>query len=302
MKKQIIVISIILGMLILGLTGCSNNKETSQTLSQKVDSEIYYIDTELVGLISKLNNIYFANYIVESRKVDVTSDSSDKSSTSSKEDSQNSEQTSEQEGSNSSSGSNTEKQDTKKQIDVTEVITHSSLDTDYDDIQWEQLSSEIESFYTSWNTVILDLYKLNVNGTDITEFSSNLDQLVINIKAKDKQAAIDTLTIMYSYIPKYIQAFSDKNEEIDIAYTKEHILKAYAGVSKGDWNLASQELVLADEVYSNVMKNTSFVEKKEYNVNKSYVTLKELQTSISKQDKSLFFLKYKNLMQEIDIL
>ena len=50
------------------------------------------------------------------------------------------------------------------------------------------------------------------------------------------------------------------------------------------------------------MKNTAFVEKKEYNVNKSYVTLKELQTSISKQDISLFFLKYKNLMQEIDIL
>lgn len=302
MKRQIIFIIIILGILVFGLTGCSSNKETSQTLLQKVDSEIYYIDTELINTISKLNNIYFTNYIVESRKVDVTSDSSDKSSTSSKEDSQNSGQSSEQEGSNSSSGSNTEKQNSKQQIDVTEVIAHSTLDTDYDDINWEQLSSAIETFYTSWNTVILDLYKINVNGTDITEFSSNLDQLVINIKAKDKQASIDTLTTMYSYIPKYIQAYSDKNDEVDIAYTKEHILKAYAGVSKGDWNLASQELALAEEVYSNVMKNTAFVEKKEYNVNKSYVTLKELQTSISKQDTSLFFLKYKNLMQEIDIL
>ena len=291
MKKQIIVIVIILGILVFGLTGCSTNKESSQTLSQKVDSEIYYIDTELISTISKLNNIYFTNYMVESRKVDVTSDSSDKSSTSSKEDAQNSGQSSEQEGSNSSSGSNTEKSSAKQQIDVTEVITHSTLNTDYDDINWDKL-----------NTVILDLYKINVNGTDITEFSSNLDQLVINLKAKDKQASIDTLSTMYSYIPKYIQAFSDKNEEVDIAYTKEHILKAYAGVSKGDWNLASQELALAEEVYSNVMKNTAFVEKKEYNVNKSYVTLKELQTSISKQDISLFFLKYKNLMQEIDIL
>ena len=302
MKKQIIFIIIILGILGFGLTGCSSNKESSQTLSQKVDSEIYYIDTELISTISKLNNIYFTNYMVESRKVDVTLDSSDKSSTSSKEDAQNSGQSSEQEGSNSSSGSNTEKSSAKQQIDVTEVIAHSTLNTDYDDINWDKLYSTIETFYTSWNTVILDLYKINVNRTDITEFSSNLDQLVINLKAKDKQASIDTLSTMYSYIPKYIQAFSDKNEEVDIAYTKEHILKAYAGVSKGDWNLASQELALAEEVYSNVMKNTAFVEKKEYNVNKSYVTLKELQTSISKQDISLFFLKYKNLMQEIDIL
>ena len=49
----------------------SSHKETSQTLSQKVDSEIYYIDTELISTISKLNNIYFTNYMVESRKVDV---------------------------------------------------------------------------------------------------------------------------------------------------------------------------------------------------------------------------------------
>ena len=122
MKKQIIFIIIILGILVFGLTGCSSNKETSQTLSQKVDSEIYYIDTELISTISKLNNIYFTNYMVESRKVDVTLDSSDKSSTSSKEDAQNSGQSSEQEGSNSSSGSNTEKSSAKQQIDVTEVI------------------------------------------------------------------------------------------------------------------------------------------------------------------------------------
>ena len=47
-----------------------------------IDSEINYIDSELVNIMSKLNNINYTNYIVETKKVESSADSSGNASSS----------------------------------------------------------------------------------------------------------------------------------------------------------------------------------------------------------------------------
>ena len=43
-------------------------------------------------------------------------------------------------------------------------------------------------------------------------------------------------------------------------------------------------------------------EKKKYNINKTYILLEELKNSLSKKDTEIFYIKYKNLLEEINVL
>ena len=56
----------------------------------------------------------------------------------------------------------------------------------------------------------------------------------------------------------------------------------------------------AIETYSTLLTSSEIDENKQSNVNKGYVMLNELKSSISMQDKSVFLIKYKNLLEEIN--
>ena len=301
MKIQKVTIILTLIILSLLLTGCSSTKkDDNKDLAKKVDTEIEYMDSELIKIMSKLNNINFSSYILESRSVDVSSDESTSQNSSSEGGNSQSggeSQTGGDEGTNDSGNKNT-----NQKINVTEMVSNSLLNIDYNDIKWDEISSDLEVFNTSWNTIILDLYKLNINNVDITSFSNTLNQLLINIKNKDKSASLSSAATLYSYIPKYLNVYSSDSAIKDLAETKLHILNSYVGATIADWTYSDNELSLAEQAFSNVMKNVDFVNQKEYNVNKVYIALKELQSSNQYKDTSIFFLKYRNLIQEIDIL
>ena len=62
------------------------------------------------------------------------------------------------------------------------------------------------------------------------------------------------------------------------------------------------EIKKAEEAFNNVMTDVNFINEKNYNVNKTYVSLKELQNSISLNDPDVFYIKYKTFMEEINLL
>lgn len=104
MKLKKICILIILIILTLFLTGCSKKQGTEQDLHAKVDSEIDYLDAELILILGKLNNINFSNYMVEEREVDLSSNASEKTAATSRENSQSSNSGGESSNSEGSSG------------------------------------------------------------------------------------------------------------------------------------------------------------------------------------------------------
>lgn len=295
-------ICIILIILVLFLTGCSNNENQGEDLHKKVDTEIKYIDGELIKIISQLNNINFSNYMLMSREINTSANSSEKNEGT--QGSSTGETNNEQSGeSDAKAQDNQESNNNANQkINVTEMVANSSLDVDHNDVKWSEILSDLEVFNVSWNTIILDLYKLNISNVDITSFSDKLNQLLINVKNKDKAAALTNTAALYSYLPKYLNAYFTNSSNIDLTETKLHILNSYVGATNGDWTTSDNELTLAEQAFSNVMKNKEFVNQKEYNINKTYITLKELQTSNQYKDTNIFFLKYRNLIQEIDVL
>jgi len=59
-------------LIIFVLTGCQKQND-NELLKQKVDEEIQYLDTSLVSLLNRLNNISFENYYVTTEKVKLNS-------------------------------------------------------------------------------------------------------------------------------------------------------------------------------------------------------------------------------------
>lgn len=315
--KKISIVLLIVCLVIVGIwafTSRSNGKAGNE-LQSKVETEISYLNSEIIEIMNKLNNISFANYTVETQEVSQNDESSSGGSSnqggsqsggsSDGEESQGGGQQSQSEGESGSSqggqSSGGASRNSKK-INVTEMVKEPVISADYDNVKWEELEANIETFANSWNTIILDLYKMNINGTDITDFSTNLDNLIIGIKNQDKTASLNSSATLYSYVPRYIEAYAQQSTEGNLANTKLHILNAYVSASNDNWEGATAEMALAEQFYTTIMSDNELIDTKEYNVNKSYVSLKELQNSVKTQDKTIFFLKYKNLMQEITLL
>lgn len=304
MKIKNIFVIIVLVVLALFLTGCSNNGNDDD-LSKKVDAEIDYMDAEIIKIMSQLNNINFSTYMLETRKVD-TSNNKDNTSSSNSSESQSESSTSKSESNQSNEGSqennNSSESKSNKKINVTEMINNPLLSTDYNDIKWDEILAELEVFNTAWNTIILDLYKLNIQNVDITSFSNDFDKLLINTKNKDKTAALSSAVALYSYLPKYLESYSTSSSKKNLVETKLHILNSYVGTSANDWEYSDNELSLAEQAFSNVMKNAEYVSQKEYNINRVYIALKELQNSNQYRDVNISFLKFRNFIQEIEVL
>lgn len=166
---------------------------------------------------------------------------------------------------------------------------------------WNTLKSDIEIFYSVWTPIILDLYKLNINKNDILNFNNSLDKAIIFMKNEDKTNIIYEIANLYSYLPKYIEKYSNDNLNINLYKIKSCIINSYSEIEKDNWSEIEKQLQDAEK-YFMVIINEITEDQKMYNIDKSYILFKKFQNSIASKDKELFYIKYKNLMEELNIL
>ena len=121
-----------------------------------------------------------------------------------------------------------------------------------------------------------------------------------NIKNEDKIASLASLAKLYSYIPKYSNTVS-KNAKTNAVYgTKSNILNAYSAIEQNNYNVVKTELANAEQAFMPVINNISSNTNNQSSINKSYILIKELQNTNQNSDKDIFYIKYKNLMQELN--
>ena len=301
MKKFKIISYIILliVLVILALTVYTSAKQDNdKDEKEKVVSEIRYLDTKLVDLFNNMNNIEMRNYkiyttkIEESRSAETTGGGN-----SSSESGQNSEGAS-SDSSSSSEGANTDTTNTGENYEMTE----SGILTSSRDIDWTACKNEVELIYTSISTITLDLYKQNVTQEDILNFNKELDNLTTSLQQENKQTALDNLIKIYEYIPKFAPNVSDDILYKTVLETKLNVFKAYGKLDTKDWGTMSTNLTDAINVYSSLLTNTGIETGKQSSINKGYVMLNELKNAVDLQNDSIFLIKYKNLLEEINNL
>ena len=288
---QISICGIIFSMLLICLTGCSNN---SEDLNAKATDEIEYLSTKFIALSNRLNNIIFENYKLTTGKITLTKESAEQEKTSS------SSQSSGGQSGGNNQNSGTGENENSNSIISYQMSPNTILNPTTDTIDWAGLKNEIENVYYAWNTILLDLHQLGISNDEIYGFSSALDKVTTYIKNEDKLNTLIAIADLYSYLPKYLEIISQDNVKKNIIKTKSFILNAYSLVETNDWDSVREEITKADEAFHQVTTDINFVTSNSYQINKTYVLINELKNSLGLEDKDIFYIKYRNLLEEIN--
>ena len=313
MKKFKIIsyIILIIVLVVLALTvytsAMQNNDEDEK---QKVVSEIRYLDTKLVDLFNNMNNIETRNYKIYTTKIEESraaensgsgsssSEGEEKSSDSSSDSGSDASSNSDSSSTQDSSSNNTQTENSGESYEM----KASGILTSNRDIDWTSCKNELELIYTSMSTITLDLYSLNVGQEDILNFNQQMDNLTASIEEENKQVVLDNLVNLYTYIPKFAQTVVDDTLYKTVLETKLNVFNAYAKLDNGDWEGMDNNITDAITVYSSLLTNAEIDSNKQSGINKGYVMLNELKNAVTSQNSSVFLIKYKNLLEEINNL
>lgn len=309
MKNKNWLIFIIVGIIMLVIISTiiiiarNNLGSSTQNLSDKIKDDLEYLDKTTLAMINQLNNLKTTNEIQISRtsigtsSQNITSSSNEESSGDSGKSkggsSEGTEAASESAGDSSSSKS--------KKIEKYYIEDNTVLLRDTSKIDWNDLESQAENLYDSWTTITLDLNTMNVSSDDILAYNTNLDNLLMSIKDKNKVNSAICLANLYSLVPKYMSETQKDESKLKIENIKSNIVSAYSLVETNKWDdiiklLGNAETDLT--TFINSAHNLPYT--KQAKINKTYVLLKELIKSSNEKNADLFYLKYINLIQELE--
>lgn len=297
-KKIKNVFAIFIIICTLTMTGCTKENDDKKELKRKVGEELNYLDTHIISLINDLNNISLENYKVSSERVEMQEESQKLSTGSVGGE----EKTTTQKEGQQSSGQSESGKNSESDINTTKMEPNAILASNKEEIDWERIKYEIESLNEAWTVILLDLYSLNVNNDDVVAFSTDIDSTIISIKNENKQDTLTNLAKLYSYIPIYEKGISAENNIQNVKQTKAFLINAYSVVGQGNWDEVQTNINECEKTFKNVVNDIEFARKNEYKVNKTYVLIKELQNSLDLQDKEVFYIKYKSLLESVNTL
>ena len=272
----------------------------------KILSEIRYVEAEFTDLFNTMNNIETRNYGIEIDELSKeTAEKMKESESSSSGGGQSSSSGSgssgtEESSSNTSSGENGETNQDSEKYDskLNGVLTTTK------DINWDIVKSEVENLYTSIPTMTMDLYQLDINKDEILNFNKEIDNLVTVVNEENKESTLQTLSVIYDYLPKFLE--SAKGEDViykKVVVTKANIFKGYSKLDSGKWDEISQDIQNGVNTFTELLSNPDVINSNnQYSVNKIYIMLNELQNAVNMQDVSVFLIKYKNLIEEVEAI
>lgn len=277
LKNIIKTLSIIflVALVIISFSGCSKQKTDEEQLRDKNISEIDYLDNYIMLMLNSINDIDLKQYDAKIEKTENLNEILQESEETSSE-------------------------DTGNNVVQYSMVPNTILNANKT-INWENLKLEIENLNNTWPSIIVDLYKANVDNKKLTEFSDLINTCIGNIKNENRTETLNSLAKLYEYIPVFLEKIASDNKQIELAKTKVEVIKAYVNIDFANWEELKTSLDRAISNFEPIVNNTSEAEK-EYNIRKAYVLLQEFKNAVDTNDKDLLFMKYKNLMEELIII
>lgn len=298
MKKytKIAYIALILIILLSGffIYKVSGKNSSNENIEEKTLAEVKHLESEFQNLFNQLNNISFDNYKISSTEI---KQEENEAQNSTENEGENSEKSGNSGNTNNSKSSETTSQTSNNKqyiLEETGVLTKSS------EIDWNQIKNDVERIYTSLYPTTLDLYQTSTNQQDIVNFNKEYDNLTKAVKDENKENSLKELSILYNYLPKFIEKCTDDGKEKTVIKTKNDIFKAYSVLDKEEWSTISDNINNATQEFTKLVTNINNKENgNQYNINKTYVMINELQNAVTLKDKEVFLIKYKNLLEEL---
>ena len=309
-----LLIAIIIIMLGVTVWDIYKNKSNGSSIEEKVAVEIDFLDENITDIINYLNNITINMYQVNKIESEAQDQGTGQSQSSGSQSSSGSSGEKQSSGGGSTSGSGqggesqgsssgqeqaqsqgngeTGQASSKQEVVQYQIEKNNILNTEREVTNWEQIKNDIEKLYTSFITIEIDLEEVGVEKAEILGFSKLLDDTIISIKNEDKQNSINNLSNLYKYIPKF---YPNNDEKKYVYQTKAEIIEAYSLLEDDKWEQISNKISSAQEKFSNSVEKSS----KKITTNKVNLLLKDLKEGIKLQDKDVFYIKYKNILDEL---
>ncbi|MBR3249089.1 MAG: hypothetical protein IKF83_00110 [Clostridia bacterium] len=283
-------------LIIFLVKNITNNNDTKE--NEKLISEIKYMDNKLTYLLNSVNNITLENFKISVSKTSVGSKNQAESekdggqeqySSSSSSGGQSESSSKSQESSNSTTNTTAEQYGLKEQ----------RILTNHDTTDWEAIKNDIEILYSTIPTMTLDLYSMNINQEQILNFNKELDELAVISKEENKEKTLMKLANLYRYLPAYVNSLPNNTEYANLLDTKSNVFNSYVFASIDNWEECKKYIGKAIESYSMELSRISDKENY-YNTNKTFIILNELKNAADIGNKDVYFIKYKNFLEETE--
>lgn len=299
---SLIILILLSGFFVYKVIGKNNSNED---IKSKSLSELKFLESKFLGLFNQMNNISFENYKISSTEVKQkeTGEQNSNSSKSSNSSGGQGESGGDSGGSDnsqssgeSSSGSSDSSNEQNRQYKLEEI----GILTKDTEINWDYIKNEVENIYTFLYPMTLDLYQTRTNQDDIVNFNKEFDKLTKAVKDENKEETLKELSTLYEYYPKFVENCTDEQKEKIVIKTKNHIFKAYSILDNEDWNAISENVNNGIQEFTKLVTSITAEQKdNQYNINKAYIIINELQNAVALKDKEVFLIKYKNLLEEL---
>ncbi len=277
--------------IIILLSGCKKSEE-KPNIDDKISAEIQYLDKEISGFIDIATGKNEKNYDVQKEKAKTGVSNKNTEDSNSKGNSEESSEEGSQEDSNQNSKSSNQ-QNQSDEYEVTIMSMKYNSSNKIEDSQWDELKNSIEKLYTSWTTIENDLnLKDNIQKDNITNLNKNFDNLLLYAINKDEKNFIKESIESYANITNIADQVEYEKNKLYKLQSKNKIFEAYYNVQENDWISAKNNVNLAN----------SYLEKIENLKNRVKVSLKNLSNSVDQNDETVFYIKYEDLINEINYI
>lgn len=275
MKKYIVTIIILFAIILLSIGGYfiyanakTNESNNVDMLKSKCVSEIEFLSTDIITIMNEMNNISYSNFKIKSKETKIDNNSQQNSI------------------------------DAQNVINNTEIVTDDILNSE-GSISWNLLKSKIENMYSIWPTVMMDLTSLNVNKENLLRYNNTLDKITKDLENEDKKSSLIHLADLYSLLELYIKDIGTDSQKVNLFTVQTNVLYGYAYI-EDNWNKVLEYIGKAKQEFSNIINNQINNVNNIDVINKAYILINEIEKNANNKDKSIFYINYANLMQELE--
>lgn len=170
------------------------------------------------------------------------------------------------------------------------------------EIDWDELKNKIENLYTTWTVVSLDLQTLGVSSEELNNFSKNMDRIAVAIKNENKEETISAVVDLYGFLPAFLQEYNKDSLERTVIDTKYKLLVCYKYADLENWEELDRSVDELKMSFSNIVNKKEKFSGREVNIRSGEVILNEISNSVDVRERDIFFIKYKNFIQELNII
>lgn len=164
--------------------------------------------------------------------------------------------------------------------------------TIYNSGNWQDLQNQAIVLYNFWDSCILDLNSLSIDKVHLTDFGGVLDNLFVAIQNNDRTATIISLSNLYNKVLLYYENLSFDKVSLNISYSKYNLLMARISSESQNWTITYEYIKKCSEYMLSIIASEDYSKYSQYNINQTYISVKELESIINSKNINIFNLKY----------